>query len=97
MSSASNTARKLEPVATTATVAAVAPAPAPVRQRRRTPEGLCRVLVLIGLGFIVPIVRMSCGEDPRMQLAALWRTLGVPVIGMVLFVLLWSFAASRIH
>ena len=39
---------------------------------------------------------MVCGEDPRMQLAALWRTLGVPLVAMLLFVLLWSFMAARI-
>ncbi len=63
----------------------------------QTPERLCRVLTLLALGFLVPLIRIACGEDPRMQLKALWRTLGVPLLAMALFVLLWSFAASRIH
>jgi nitrate/nitrite transport system permease protein len=77
--------------------AAVAVAAAPARRTRPTPEKLCRVLTLLGLAFVVPIIRMICGEDPRMQLAALWRTLGVPVIAMAVFVALWSFAAARIQ
>jgi nitrate/nitrite transport system permease protein len=99
MSSANNTVRRLEPI-----VAAVTTQPAAVERPtqaatkvRHTPETLCRVLTLMGLGFLVPIVRMICGEDSRMQLAALWRTLGVPVIAMIVFVLLWSFVSARIH
>jgi nitrate/nitrite transport system permease protein len=96
MSSASNAVRKLEPVP-----AAPAPPPAPpatpARKQRRTPERLCRVLTLLGLGFIVPLVRMAAGEDPRVQLRSLWRTLGIPVLAMLVFGLLWSFFAARIE
>jgi nitrate/nitrite transport system permease protein len=102
MSSANSTVRRLEPVAAAAAPQPITTAAPPLpassaRKVRRTPEKLCRVLTMIGLGFLVPVIRMACGEDPRMQLAALWRTLGVPLIAMVVFVLLWSFAASRIH
>jgi nitrate/nitrite transport system permease protein len=97
MSSASNVARRLEPVPSVPAAPPVPVAAAPARAVRRTPEKLCRVLTLLGLGFVVPIVRMICGEDPRMQLAALWRTLGVPVLAMLVFVLLWSFSAARIN
>src|SRR5689334_7672031 len=98
MSSASNLARKLEPVAVAATsLPGSTPSAALPRRTPRTPEGLCRALTLIGLAFLVPLVRISCGEDPRVQLAALWRTLGVPLLGMLAFVLLWSFFAARIH
>jgi nitrate/nitrite transport system permease protein len=99
MSSAGN-ARKVEPAAATAITPAVTPRPAvPPASRRmsRTPEKLCRVLTMLGLGFVVPIVRIACGEDPRMQLAALWRTLGVPLLGILAFVMVWSLVASRIE
>jgi nitrate/nitrite transport system permease protein len=99
MSSASNAARPLPVAAPVPAPAAGAATPvprAPTRRKVRTPEGLCRVLGLLGLGFIVPIIRMAGGEDPRMQLRDLWRTLGVPLVAMVLFVLAWSFAAGRI-
>ena len=64
---------------------------------RQAPEGICRTLSLLGLGFLVPLLRMAFGEDPRMQMKELWRLFGVPVAAMLLFCLLWSFAAARIH
>jgi nitrate/nitrite transport system permease protein len=104
MSSASNShiVRKLEPVVTSSMPAAPAvptpnPAAAPARRQRQTPERLCRVLTLLGLGFIVPMIRIACGEDSRVQAKALWQMLGVPLLAMLVFVLLWSFAAARIE
>jgi nitrate/nitrite transport system permease protein len=102
MSSASSTARRLEPVVTSAATTdagqKIPPPPAPtVRKRVRTPEKLCRVLTLAGLGFVVPLVRVVSGEDPRAQAKELWRNLGVPVLAMVMFGLLWSFFAARIE
>ncbi len=101
MSSASSNARKLEPVVTPAPAPAGPPAAAasapPARRLRQTPERLCRVLTLLGLGFVVPLVRMACGEDPRLQLRSLWRSAGVPLLAMLLFGMLWSFSAARIH
>jgi nitrate/nitrite transport system permease protein len=64
---------------------------------RQTPERLCRVLTLLGLGFVVPIVRMAYGEDARMQLKSLWELAGVPLLAMLVFGLLWSFFAARIQ
>jgi nitrate/nitrite transport system permease protein len=100
MSSANSTARKLEAVVSATAAPAATPVSAsapPARKVRQTPEKLCRVLTLLGLGFVVPVVRMVCGEEPRTQLRALWRTLGVPVLAMIVFGLMWSFFAARIH
>jgi nitrate/nitrite transport system permease protein len=102
MSSASNTARKLEvvvsnPVNAPAGKPAEPPPAAPARRQRQTPERLCRVLTLLGLAFLVPLIRMAYGEEPRGQLKSLWQTLGVPLLAMGIFVLLWSFFAARIQ
>ena len=82
MSRASNAAEKIEPPP----VVDVSPrrerdpaSPARTPRVIRTPEKLCRVLSLVGLGFLVPLIRMAGGEDPRIQLRDLWRTLGVPL------------------
>jgi nitrate/nitrite transport system permease protein len=104
MSSASNAVRKPESAVGAAgtTASTVPPAGGPPsastrRKARPTPERLCRVLTLLGLGFLVPLLRMACGEDPKLQLRELWRSFGVPVLAMVLFCLMWSFFAARIQ
>jgi nitrate/nitrite transport system permease protein len=68
-----------------------------MRRSRQTPERLCRVLTLLGCGFIVPLVRIACGEDRTIQLQNLWRSAGVPLVAMLAFGLMWSFFAARIH
>jgi nitrate/nitrite transport system permease protein len=64
---------------------------------RQAPERLCRVLSLLGLAFVVPLIRIACGEEPRAQMKVLWRTLGVPLMAMLAFALMWSFFAARIE
>ena len=56
-----------------------------------------RGLELVGLGFLGPVLRLATGEDPRAQLRELWRTIGVPVLAIAAFVLLWSFLVARIQ
>jgi len=56
-----------------------------------------RRLETAGLGFITPLLRMAIGEDPRGQMKELWRTLGVPLVAILAFILLWSFVAARIQ
>lgn len=98
MSSASKAMAPPEPaIPSTAAPSPQPVAPAPARRMGGAPEKLCRVLELMGLTFLVPLVRMACGEDPRTHLKELWRTLGVPLLAMLLFTLAWSFFASRIQ
>jgi len=101
MSPANNAMPRPTSAAGAAAVSPTRPAPpataAPARRVRQAPEGVCRALNLLGLAFLVPPLRMAFGEDPRMQMKELWRTLGVPVAAMLVFCLLWSFAAARVH
>lgn len=98
MSLASNHVPTLEPAVTAATMPAQPAVAVPAaREPRQTPERLCRVLTLLGFGFMVPLVRMACGEDRTIQLKSLWRSAGVPLLAMLLFGLMWSFSAARIH
>ena len=53
-------------------------------------------LGLIGLGWFVPIVRMATGESPAEQMRQIWRQLGIPLLAITLFVVVWSQVAPRI-
>jgi nitrate/nitrite transport system permease protein len=53
-------------------------------------------LALLGLGWVAPLFRMASGGNRRQELAEVWRTLGVPVVAVLLFLALWSSVAARL-
>jgi len=81
--------------ATGSTEPAVAVASVP--RKPRSFDGLFRILALIGVGFLVPLVRMARGDDPRRQMRDLWRLLGVPLLAIAMFVFLWSRVSAGIQ
>ncbi|RME65674.1 MAG: ABC transporter permease [Alphaproteobacteria bacterium] len=82
-------------------------APAAAKQGPRVPASRPRLhlaiakasgyLDLLGLGWLVPMLKMAAGESPRQQLRDLWRLLGVPVAAVMLFLLAWSALAPRVE
>lgn len=54
-------------------------------------------LNFIGLGFLVPIVRLLSGEDPKAQFSAMWSSMGLPIVAFVIFLSLWGWAASGVQ
>jgi nitrate/nitrite transport system permease protein len=52
---------------------------------------------LIGLGWLIPLLRMALGEDVRQQGIELWRQLGVPLVAIVLFLGLWAWLAPKVQ
>jgi nitrate/nitrite transport system permease protein len=55
-----------------------------------TLEPLYNVFNLLGLSFIPPVVRLCRGENPRAQAQALWQTLGIPILAILVFLFAWS-------
>jgi nitrate/nitrite transport system permease protein len=53
-------------------------------------------LGLIGLGWFVPIVRMATGESPAEQMRQIWRQLGIPLLAITVFIVVWAEVAPRI-
>jgi nitrate/nitrite transport system permease protein len=97
---ASNAAIKADaatppPVITPVTKPAVTAASKAARTARRF-EQAYGVLNVAGLSFLVPIIRMLRGENPRGQLKDLWRLAGVPIVAILVFLMLWSQMSSRI-
>jgi len=84
---------------TDATAPSAPAAPRSSRSLRRPPsrDAVCSALATVGLGAVVPLVRLAGGENPRGQLRELWRALGVPVLAIVVFVWAWAAVAPQVQ
>ena len=51
---------------------------------------------VLGLGWLGPMLRLVIGDRPGEQIRALWPTLGIPVLALVGFAILWGQVAARI-
>lgn len=47
--------------------------------------------------FLTPVIKLFRGENPLDQLALMGRTLGLPLIGIAVFLVIWSLVAEQIH
>lgn len=56
-----------------------------------------RYLDVLGLGFVTPLVKIALGDDPRQQLRALWRLLGLPLLAIVVFLVAWAETAPQVR
>ena len=54
-------------------------------------------LRVIGLGFITPLLRMLAGDNVAAQSKELWRQLGVPLVAIAAFMILWGTLAPRVQ
>ncbi len=54
-------------------------------------------LGVLGLGFVVPILKMIGGDNVNVQLRELWRLAGVPILAMALFLGAWAALAPRVQ
>lgn len=59
-------------------------------------ENIIRYLEFLGLSWMVPAVRLSTGENPKEQVSELFNSLGLPMIALAMFLLLWGASAARI-
>lgn len=50
-----------------------------------------------GLTWFVPMLRLAAGEDPREQVKALGAMVGVPVIALAIFLLMWNVGAAGVQ
>lgn len=54
-------------------------------------------LAVLGVGWLVPILKIATGDSPSTQLRELWQQLGIPVVALLLFLAVWAGVASRIE
>ena len=53
-------------------------------------------LQLSGFTWFVPLARLAAGEDPKEQLKQLWMVMGIPILALVIFMMLWGQLSSKI-
>jgi nitrate/nitrite transport system permease protein len=75
-------------------------AAAQVARRERWQTRVARVsgfFNVLGLSWAVPLLRIAAGESVKPQLAELWRSFGIPVMAILLFLGAWAFLAPKVH
>lgn len=76
---------------------AAAPPPPPLKERLAPAfERLDKALKPLGLGWVVPIGRLSVGDRPQTQVKEIWHSLLVPLIAIACFLALWATLAPRV-
>ena len=53
-------------------------------------------LETFGMNWLVPVVRLTSGENPREQLSELFNGIGLPVMALIAFLFIWAGAASQV-
>ncbi len=53
-------------------------------------------LSVIGLGWTIPLMKMAAGDNRQQQLKELWQQLFVPLIGIAVFLAMWSVLAPQV-
>ncbi|MEM1432012.1 MAG: ABC transporter permease [Pseudomonadota bacterium] len=52
---------------------------------------------ILGLAWVTPLLRAAAGDNPRVQAREVWRLLGIPVVAIVGFLLLWGTLAPKVQ
>jgi len=52
---------------------------------------------VLGLSWITPILRAAAGDDPRGQMRELWKLLGIPVLALIGFLVIWAQLAPTVQ
>lgn len=60
-------------------------------------DKLIHSLETVGLSPVVPLVRLASGENPKQQLSDIFERLGLPILAIVVFLLLWSVSAAKVQ
>lgn len=57
-------------------------------------DGWFRVL---GLSWLTPVLKAAAGDNPRAQAGEIWRLLGVPLLAIAVFLMMWATLAPRVQ
>ena len=52
---------------------------------------------VLGLSWLTPMLKAAAGDNPRAQMAEVWRLLGVPLVAIAGFLALWAVLAPQVQ
>ncbi|WP_170439618.1 ABC transporter permease [Ruegeria arenilitoris] len=52
---------------------------------------------VLGLSWATPVLKAAAGDNPRAQMAEIWRLLIVPILSICAFLLLWATLAPKVQ
>ena len=52
---------------------------------------------VFGMSWMTPLLRAAAGDNPRAQVGEIWRLLGVPLLAILTFLMLWAWAAPQVQ
>ncbi|MBF0093558.1 MAG: ABC transporter permease [Alphaproteobacteria bacterium] len=60
-------------------------------------ERVTGLLAVAGFGWVEPLWKLAAWRNPREQSRELWRQIGVPVLSIVAFLMVWGALAPRVQ
>ncbi|MEO0945077.1 MAG: ABC transporter permease, partial [Pseudomonadota bacterium] len=54
-------------------------------------------LQVLGLSWVTPVLKAAAGDNPKSQVAEIWKLLGVPVLAIAAFLALWASLAPQVQ
>jgi len=52
---------------------------------------------VLGLSWLTPMLKAAAGDNPSVQMGEIWRLLGVPLLAIVGFLVLWGVLAPQVQ
>ncbi|MEM9844184.1 MAG: ABC transporter permease, partial [Pseudomonadota bacterium] len=52
---------------------------------------------VLGLSWVSPVLRAAAGDNPKAQMHEIWRLLGVPLLAIAAFLMLWATLAPQVQ
>lgn len=70
----------------------------PIRRKFRVNSGsFFKFLKVVGFGWVEPIAKLIQGDNPKAQLGEIWRSLGIPIAAIGLFLYAWAALAPTVQ
>ncbi|MEL7167247.1 MAG: ABC transporter permease [Pseudomonadota bacterium] len=52
---------------------------------------------VLGLSWLTPVLKAAAGDNPRAQASEIWKLLGVPILAISAFLMLWASLAPQVQ